>query len=170
LARNRRARDFMGGAGRAQFRSRSPRQGKPALPLDSREAPPSGAGQVRAAVYRLVRRIPSGFVLTYGEIAARIGKPGGARAVGHAMRVCPPDIPWHRVVNSRGEISPRAPQSGMVTQRIRLEHEGVAFRAGRIVMGRHRWRGEASRGQPARAGRRISLAQRPAGAASRPGS
>jgi methylated-DNA-protein-cysteine methyltransferase-like protein len=94
-----------------------------------------------AAVYRLVRRIPRGRVLTYGEIAARVGRPGGARAVGHAMRVCPPDIPWHRVVNARGGISPRARPSGMVTQRIRLEQEGVAFRAGRVVMARHRWRG-----------------------------
>jgi methylated-DNA-protein-cysteine methyltransferase-like protein len=99
----------------------------------------SGPAGVKAAVYRLVRRIPPGRVLTYGEIAARVGRPGGARAVGQAMRVCPSDLPWHRVVNARGGISPRARQSGMVTQRIRLEQEGVAFRAGRVVLTRHRW-------------------------------
>jgi methylated-DNA-protein-cysteine methyltransferase related protein len=92
------------------------------------------------AVYRLVRRIPRGAVLTYGEIAGRLGRPGAARAVGHAMRVCPADIPWHRVVNARGGISVRARASGMVTQRIRLEQEGVAFRAGRVILARHRWR------------------------------
>src|SRR5262249_60607350 len=92
-------------------------------------------------VPRLVRRIPSGRVLTYGEIAARLGRPGNARAVGHAMSVCPSDIPWHRVVNARGEISPRAHQSAMVTQRIRLEQAGGAFRAGRGMLARHRWRG-----------------------------
>jgi methylated-DNA-protein-cysteine methyltransferase-like protein len=101
---------------------------------------------VKAAVYRLVRRIPRGRVLTYGEIAARVGRPGGARAVGQAMRACPSELPWHRVVNARGGISARARQSGMVTQRIRLEQEGVAFRAGRVVLARHRWR----EGAPAR--------------------
>ena len=105
------------------------------------------ARAVTAAVYRLVRRIPRGFVLTYGEIAARVGRPGAARAVGHAMRVCPPDIPWHRVVNARGGISVRARQSGMVTQRIRLEQEGVTFRSGRVVMARHRWRDGAGAGR-----------------------
>jgi len=102
------------------------------------------ARELATAVYRLVRSIPSGLVLTYGEIAARLGRPGNARAVGHAMSVCPPDIPWHRVVNARGEISPRAHQSAMVTQRIRLEQEGVAFRAGRVMLARHRWRDERS--------------------------
>ena len=100
-----------------------------------------------AAVYRLVRRIPRGAVLTYGEIAARLGRPGGARAVGYAMRVCPADIPWHRVVNARGGISGRPRVSGMVTQRIRLEHEGIAFRAGRVILTRHRWRGGVSPGR-----------------------
>jgi methylated-DNA-protein-cysteine methyltransferase-like protein len=92
------------------------------------------------AVYRLVRRIPRGRVLTYGEIAARLGWPRGARMVGHAMRVCPPDIPWHRVVNAQGGISLRAPVSGMLTQRIRLEQEGVALRAGRVPLRLYRWR------------------------------
>lgn len=118
---------------------------------------PEGGAGLRAAVYRIVRRIPPGRVLTYGEIAARVGRPGGARAVGHAMRVCPADIPWHRVVNARGGISARAPQSGMVTQRIRLEHEGVAFRSGRVVLARHRWGMAAGAGPPhGRVGRQAA--------------
>jgi len=117
------------------------------------------AREIATAVYRLVRRIPSGRVLTYGEIAARLGRPGNARAVGHAMSVCPSDIPWHRVVNARGEISPRAHQSAMVTQRIRLEQEGVAFRAGRVMLARHRWRDERS-AIPGRAGGAPSPARR----------
>jgi methylated-DNA-protein-cysteine methyltransferase-like protein len=96
-----------------------------------------------AAVYRLVRRIPRGRVLTYGEIAARLGWPRAARMVGHAMRVCPPDVPWHRVVNAQGAISVRAPLSGMVTQRIRLEQEGVTLRAGRVPLRHYRWRSGA---------------------------
>ena len=110
---------------------------------------------MRAAVYHVVRRIPAGCVLTYGEIARRVGRPGRARAVGHAMRVCPSDLPWHRVVNASGGISLRAPQSGMVTQRIRLEQEGVTFRAGRVVMARHRWGGGA-RAVPKGGGRRAA--------------
>jgi methylated-DNA-protein-cysteine methyltransferase-like protein len=108
------------------------------------------------AIYRLVRTIPCGSVLAYGEIAARLGRPGAARVVGHAMRVCPADIPWHRVVNARGGISPRARASGMVTQRIRLEQEGVSFRAGRVVMARHRWRGGARRPTRTSAAHRAS--------------
>jgi methylated-DNA-protein-cysteine methyltransferase-like protein len=91
------------------------------------------------AVYRLVRRIPRGRVLTYGEIAIRLGRPRGARMVARAMRVAPGDVPWHRVVNARGAISLRAPVSGMVTQRIRLEQEGVTLRAGRVPLRRYRW-------------------------------
>ena len=63
--------------------------------------------------------------------------------VGHAMRVCPPDVPWHRVVNAQGAISVRAPLSGMVTQRIRLEQEGVTLRAGRVPLRHYRWRSGA---------------------------
>ena len=113
---------------------------------------------MRAAVYRVVRRIPRGCVLTYGDIARRVGRPGGARAVGHAMRVGPANLPWHRVVNASGGISVRAPQSGMVTQRIRLAQEGVTFRAGRVVMARHRWRAGATVPHPPRVARATRAA------------
>lgn len=90
-------------------------------------------------MWREVRRIPRGRVATYGQLAARLGRPRAARAVGRAMRECPPDVPWHRVVNARGGISVRARMSGMVTQRIRLEAEGVKLRGGRVALPRHRW-------------------------------
>jgi methylated-DNA-protein-cysteine methyltransferase-like protein len=92
------------------------------------------------AVWRLVNRIPRGRVVTYGQLAAAVGRPRGARAVGQAMRQCPPNLPWHRVVNARGGISRRARMSGMVTQRLRLEAEGIAVRGGRVRLGRHQWR------------------------------
>ena len=95
----------------------------------------------RAAVYRLVRRIPRGSVMTYGQIAVRIGAPRSARAVGGAMRRCPDDVPWHRVVNAQGRISRRRPEAGMLTQRIRLEQEGVPLRRGRVMLERFRWEG-----------------------------
>ncbi len=101
-------------------------------------------------VWRFVRRIPRGRVVTYGQIAERLGRPRGARAVGQAMRECPADIPWHRVVNAAGGISRRAQMSGMVTQRLRLQAEGIALRGGRVSLRRYRWRevDGASRRQP----------------------
>lgn len=95
------------------------------------------------AVWRLVGAIPRGHVATYGQLAALLGHARAARAVGVAMRHCPPDVPWHRVVNARGGISLRGNVAGMVTQRIRLEQEGVPLRAGRVALARAQWRGPA---------------------------
>jgi len=95
----------------------------------------------RREVYRFVRRVPPGFVVTYGQVATRVGAPRGARAVGDAMRRCPDDVPWHRVVNAQGRISRRRRVGGMLTQRIRLEQEGVVLRRGRVPLVRHRWDG-----------------------------
>ena len=93
------------------------------------------------AVFDLVRKIPRGQVVTYGQIAAFLGWPRAARAVGMAMRQCPHGVPWHRVVNARGAISLRANIQGMLTQRILLEQEGVRVRRGRIPLRQHRWAG-----------------------------
>jgi len=93
------------------------------------------------AVHRLVGRIPRGRVATYGQIAAMLGWPRAARAVGYAMRHCPPGLPWHRVVNATGGISLRANVSGMLTQRLLLAQEGVPVRNGRVRLDRYRWRG-----------------------------
>jgi methylated-DNA-protein-cysteine methyltransferase related protein len=90
-------------------------------------------------VHRLVRRIPRGRVATYGQLAAMLGVPRAARAVGTVMARCPADLPWHRVVNARGAISPRRRMSGMLTQRIRLAQEGVPLTRGRVRLDRCRW-------------------------------
>ena len=110
------------------------------------------------AVYRLVRRIPEGSVATYGQIAALLGRPHGARAVGRAMSHCPAHVPWHRVVNARGAISPRRRVSGMLTQRIRLAQEGIRLRGGRVALARHRWSGgrESIRGWAEREARGVA--------------
>jgi methylated-DNA-protein-cysteine methyltransferase-like protein len=101
-----------------------------------------GAGmRFRAAVYALVRRVPRGRVVTYGQVAAMLRRPRSARAVGGAMGRCPDDVPWHRVVNAQGGISRRRVSSGMLTQRIRLEQEGVRLRRGRVPLARYRWEG-----------------------------
>lgn len=97
------------------------------------------------AVYGLLRQIPRGQVATYGQIADLLGSPRAARAVGRAMRHCPPGVPWHRVVNARGGISLRGNVASMLTQRVLLEQEGVAVRRGRLRLDRHRWRGPRGR-------------------------
>lgn len=68
------------------------------------EADLTGVPAFDAAVYRAVMAIPYGMTATYGEIAARVGSPRGARAVGNAMARCPlfPIVPCHRVVSATG--------------------------------------------------------------------
>jgi methylated-DNA-protein-cysteine methyltransferase-like protein len=80
-------------------------------------------------------------VVTYGQIAAMVHHPRSARAVGGAIARCPDDVPWHRVVNAQGRISRRRVASGMLTQRIRLEQEGVRLRRGRVPLKHYRWEG-----------------------------
>jgi methylated-DNA-protein-cysteine methyltransferase-like protein len=85
-------------------------------------------------VWDIVRQIPPGRVATYGQIARMIPAPPGVdenayrafgpRWVGSAMAKCPEDVPWQRVINSKGEISPRP---GAADQRRLLEEEGVLF-------------------------------------------
>ena len=83
-------------------------------------------------VYRAVRAIPPGRVTTYGTIAAMVGRPMAARAVGYALRALPggSDVPWHRVINAQGQISLKARHPHETDfQRHLLEREGVAFDA-----------------------------------------
>jgi methylated-DNA-protein-cysteine methyltransferase-like protein len=86
-----------------------------------------------------VRRIPRGRVATYGQVAAILGVPRGARAVGWALGGVgrrEATVPWHRVVGARGCISLDGRASGLV-QRKRLRGEGVKFVGGRVDMGRY---------------------------------
>jgi methylated-DNA-protein-cysteine methyltransferase related protein len=81
------------------------------------------------AVYKLVCRIPKGRLMSYGQIAAILGAPRAARAVGYAMRACPEDLPWQRVINAKGQISARSDVERPEIQRLLLEGEGVTFDA-----------------------------------------
>ena len=116
-------------------------------------------------MYAVVRRVPPGRAATYGQIAAVLGRPRAARAVGGAMRRCPAGVPWHRIVNAEGRISRRARAAGMVTQRLMLEREGITFRRGRVDLARHRW--DDARARPARAGTGTQRAEARAGQARR---
>jgi len=97
-------------------------------------------------IYAVVRRIPRGSVATYGQIADLAGLDGRARQVGYAMRTLTTEgVPWHRVVNARGQISARAEPGGDLIQRQLLEREGVKFDAAdRLQLERYRWRPKMS--------------------------
>lgn len=100
------------------------------------------AGAFDAAVRACVSAVPAGRVTTYGAVAAAIGRPRASRAVGYALRRLGPDseVPWWRVVNAQGAISPRGGAEGPFAelQRLRLEREGVAFDAeGRLDLRRY---------------------------------
>lgn len=98
-------------------------------------------------IYAAARRIPPGRVATYGQVARLAGLPRHARQVGYAMAALPAgsDVPWQRVVNAQGKVSPRAVPGFEEQQRVLLEREGVAFGpSGRIVMARHHWGRKAS--------------------------
>jgi methylated-DNA-protein-cysteine methyltransferase-like protein len=99
------------------------------------------------AIYRVVRKIPQGKVATYGQVADLADLPGQARLVGYALYQVDmesPDIPWHRVINAKGEISHSPLRRGSDhVQRSRLEAEGIQFSyAGKISLKTYLWQPE----------------------------
>lgn len=106
------------------------------------------------AVYELVRAVPRGRVVTYGQVARLLGLTRGARAVGWALRALGRDrarrVPWHRVLGAGGRVS-LGDTPGGIEQRRRLRVEGVRFVGQRVDLRAHAWLdGEAA---PRRAGR-----------------
>lgn len=94
----------------------------------------------RDNIYKIVRQIPKGYVISYGQAAALAGNAGAPRAAGYAMCQCPfGDVPCHRVVYADGRLADEA-VFGAGRQRALLEAEGVGFTAdGRVDMRRYRW-------------------------------
>jgi len=90
-------------------------------------------------VYRLVKQIPRGRVLTYGAIAKALHLSGGARTAGRAMGATPKGkgIPWHRVLGANGKILIREPYASL--QKKLLESEGISVVESRINVKKHLW-------------------------------
>lgn len=110
--------------------------------MGKRKRKVEGPGNFYEAVYRLVRKIPRGRVMTYGRIAAILGSPRAARAVGYAMRACGREskVPWQRVINGKGQVSLRGDMEGALLQQRLLEGEGVRFDAADCVdLERYGW-------------------------------
>jgi methylated-DNA-protein-cysteine methyltransferase related protein len=100
-------------------------------------------------VWVIVREIPFGKVTTYGRIASMISPPStissrayfvqAPRWVGTALSKCPEDVPWHRVINSKGEISYKKGGS-YILQKEHLLQEGIQFDAlGKIDLKSYGW-------------------------------
>ena len=92
------------------------------IPLDMSEVPP-----FHQRVYAVARAIPPGATFTYGEIAARIGEPGAARAVGQALgrNPFPPIVPCHRVLAAGGRTGGFSARGGVATKMRMLTIEGA---------------------------------------------
>ncbi len=97
-----------------------------------------------ARVYQVVRWVPPGRVVSYGQVAAMLGAPHAARTVGWALHALPADsdVPWHRVINAHGRISTSCREHDASVQQRLLEDEGVVFdERGYVDMRRFRWEG-----------------------------
>lgn len=97
----------------------------------------------RERVYEIVRQIPAGKVMTYGQIALILGEGYTARTVGYCMHSADEGVPWQRVINSQGKISTDRLTLPHSLQRSILESEGVAFdEKGKCDMGIYQWHPE----------------------------
>ena len=92
-------------------------------------------------LYTWLAQIPSGRVVTYGQLAKLIGRPNGARWVGRQMCRIPrgSGLPWYRVINASGRSSIPLDESGSNRQLRLLQREGVLVVDGRVSLARYRW-------------------------------
>jgi methylated-DNA-protein-cysteine methyltransferase-like protein len=104
----------------------------------------------RERVYEIVRRIPAGRVMTYGQIAELLGEGYTPRTVGYVMHAADEEtVPWQRVINSQGACSTGRVILPPDKQQRMLEAEGIVFDArGRCDLGRYRWTPEEAEPAP----------------------
>ena len=94
-------------------------------------------------IYDVVKLIPPGKVATYGQVAELAGLIGKPRVVGYALYrvVQESEIPWHRVINAKGEVSRSSLRDGNDDlQQLLLEAEGIVFKKGKLDLIEYRWR------------------------------
>ncbi|HYN85563.1 MAG TPA: MGMT family protein [Pyrinomonadaceae bacterium] len=106
---------------------------------NARDNNPDSPGY-RERVYEIVRRIPPGRVMTYGQLAELLGEGYTPRTVGYVMHAADEGVPWQRVINAQGACSTGRVIIPPDRQQRMLEAEGVEFDArGRCDLGRYRW-------------------------------
>ncbi len=96
----------------------------------------------REKVYEILRTVPPGKVVTYGQLAALAGSKGAARAVGMCMKANPdaPATPCHRVVASNGKLTGYSAGDGIKTKKQMLIDEGVQFINDRVDLSLFQWK------------------------------
>jgi len=92
---------------------------------------------MRERILAAIRKVPRGYVSTYGAIAKAAGYPGAARQVVRALH-SGVDLPWQRIVGAGGAIKLQGDSA--FDQRLRLEMEGVTFRGRRVNLHLHEFR------------------------------
>ncbi|MBK8726314.1 MAG: MGMT family protein [Holophagaceae bacterium] len=100
--------------------------------------------EFRAAVLKVVGRIPAGQLASYGQVAALAGFPRRPRQVGMVLKGLPQgtELPWHRVVNTNGYVPSKGRWWGALEQIARLKAEGILVDAdGNLDLEAHRWDG-----------------------------
>ncbi len=110
-----------------------------------RIAPAAAPRDFRAAVLAVVARIPEGHLASYGQVALLAGFPQRPRQVGMVLSGLPEgtELPWHRVVNTRGYVPSRGRWWGAMEQIGRLREEGIDVDdQGNLDLEAHRWDGE----------------------------
>lgn len=96
-------------------------------------SPEDAAAQARERILAVIRAIPRGQVMGYGQVAAKAGLPGRARLTARVLgQNEDPDLPWHRVLRSDGRIAMPEGSHGWREQSQRLRAEGVAIERGRV--------------------------------------
>ena len=101
----------------------------------------------RERVYQIVRQIPAGRVMTYGQIADILGEGYTARTVGYVMHGADTEnVPWQRVINSKGMCSTGRMTIPVNLQQQMLESEGIGFdEKDRCDLNEYLWLSEKSR-------------------------
>ncbi|KGP92207.1 DNA methyltransferase [Pontibacillus chungwhensis BH030062] len=91
-------------------------------------------------VITIIKGIPEGQVMSYGQIAKAAGNPRAARQVARILHSMSrkENLPWHRVVNAKGEIVVGG-EEAIFTQRSTLEEEGVQVQDGKVSLSRYRY-------------------------------
>ncbi|WP_020412308.1 MGMT family protein [Microbulbifer variabilis] len=126
--------------GKLAAKSNKPLRNEAFVPVETNTTGPETPGSALARICRVLASIPTGRVVTYGDLAEMAGYPRAARLAGQTLRKLPKDtkLPWHRVINAQGRIS--LPEPGASRQRKRLEEEGITLLKGRVDMAKYRWR------------------------------
>lgn len=95
-----------------------------------------GEKNIKQAIIRRIRAIPSGTVMAYGDVAAAAGFPGRARLVARILSESDDGLPWHRVLRASGQIAFPPDSLLYAEQTQRLRAEGVPVENGRVKLQR----------------------------------